>query len=84
MRFRDALFEAAKDEAIGWTAAKAIGEIVAVDGVLTKKNHAIVKVRLVKILWIATNRFQFLYAQKYVSQVLPRIVANARDSDGKL
>lgn len=33
---------------------------------MTKKNHAIIK---------------FLYAQKYVSQVLPRIVANARDSD---
>ncbi|KAF8347787.1 Dos2-interacting transcription regulator of RNA-Pol-II-domain-containing protein [Amanita rubescens] len=66
MRFRDALFEAVKDEVIGWTAAKAIGEVVAVDSVLTKKNHANVK---------------FLYAQKYVSQVLPRIVANARDSD---
>ncbi|KAF8623217.1 hypothetical protein AX15_006454 [Amanita polypyramis BW_CC] len=65
-RFRDALFEAAEDEEIGWTAAKAIGEIVAADGVLTKKNHVIIK---------------FLYAQKYVSQVLPRIVANARDSD---
>ncbi|KAK2463614.1 hypothetical protein APHAL10511_004365 [Amanita phalloides] len=66
MRFRDALFEAVKDEEIGWVAAKAIGEIVAVDSVLTKKNHAIIK---------------FLYAQKYVSQVLPRIVANARGSD---
>jgi DNA repair/transcription protein MET18/MMS19 len=52
MPFRDALFEAAKDEVIGRTAAKAIGEIVAADGVLTRKNHAIVKVRFVKILWI--------------------------------
>ena len=50
MAFRDALFEAAKDEVIGWTAAKAIGEIAAVDGVLTKKNHAIVKVRFAIVL----------------------------------
>ncbi len=52
MRFRDALFEAVKDEVIGWTAAKAIGEVVAVDSVLTKKNHANVKVRARQIPWI--------------------------------
>ncbi|KAM6497040.1 ARM repeat-containing protein [Amanita muscaria] len=63
--FTDAMFEAVKDKEIGWIAAKAIGEIVAVDGILTKKNHATVK---------------FLYAQKYVNEMLPRIVANARDA----
>lgn len=85
MRFRDALFETVKDEVIGWTAAKAIGEVVAVDSVLTKKNHANVKVRARQVSWVHLfNPLQFLYAQKYVSQVLPRIVANARDSDGKL
>jgi len=61
--FVDALFEAVKDGEIGWTAAKAIGEIAAADGILTKKNHAIVKI---------------LHAQKYVNEVLPRIIANAR------
>ncbi|PFH51873.1 hypothetical protein AMATHDRAFT_74737 [Amanita thiersii Skay4041] len=66
LRFRDALFEVVKNEEIGWEAAKAIGEIAVIDNVLTKKNHAVVK---------------YLYSQKYVSQALPRIVANSRDSD---
>jgi len=43
--FRDALFEAVQDEEIGWTAAKAIGGIVATDNILTKKNRATVKVK---------------------------------------
>jgi DNA repair/transcription protein MET18/MMS19 len=49
MPFVDALFEAVKDDEIGWTAARAIGEIAAADAVLTKKNHAIVKVSTIRV-----------------------------------
>lgn len=65
--FAERLYEAFGDEAIGWEAAKAIGAIPSTDTVLTKANHAEVKV---------------LYVQRYVGTVLPRIIALAKDSSG--
>ncbi|KAJ6480892.1 ARM repeat-containing protein [Mycena sanguinolenta] len=58
------LFDVFGDAMIGADAAKAIGEIAASDGVLTKKNAAIVK---------------FLWAQKFASGILPRLISGAKD-----
>jgi RNAPII transcription regulator C-terminal len=44
--FTARVFEAFSDETISWNAAKAIGEIAAVDSILTKRNHAVIKVSL--------------------------------------
>ncbi|KDR80617.1 hypothetical protein GALMADRAFT_240958 [Galerina marginata CBS 339.88] len=62
--FAERLYDAFDDEVIGWEAAKAIGSIPEQDTVLTKANHADVKI---------------LYVQKYVGTVLPRVIAFARD-----
>ncbi|PPQ72316.1 hypothetical protein CVT26_007273, partial [Gymnopilus dilepis] len=63
--FAERLYEAFGDEAVGWDAAKAIGVIPSPDAILTKSNHAEVKV---------------LHVQKYVGTVLPRMIAFAKDS----
>ena len=63
----DRLFQLFGDEAISWDAARAVGGVVATDKILTKKNHAVIK---------------FLYAQKYCTTVLPRIIEGAKSSDG--
>lgn len=63
----DRLFQAFDDEEISWDAARAIGGVVTTDRILTKTNHAVIK---------------FLYAQKYCTTVLPRIVEGAKSSDG--
>ncbi|KAJ7694662.1 Dos2-interacting transcription regulator of RNA-Pol-II-domain-containing protein [Mycena rosella] len=52
------------DKAVGAEAAKAFGELAAADGVLTKRNKAVVK---------------FLWAQKFASGILPRLMGGARD-----
>lgn len=65
LQFTDKLFDAFDDGVIGWDAAKAIGDVVAIDNVLTKKHHAISRL---------------LYAQKFVNHVLSRIIAGAKDS----
>ena len=44
-RFTDSLVELFDDSDIGWDAARAIGQIVSTDKVLTKKNHAVIKVK---------------------------------------
>jgi len=44
MRFVDRLFEVLGDEQIGWDAARGIGEIGSTDKILTKRNHAIIRV----------------------------------------
>jgi DNA repair/transcription protein MET18/MMS19 len=44
MRFVDRLFEVLDDEQIGWDAARGIGEIGSTDKILTKRNHAIIRV----------------------------------------
>ncbi len=40
----DRLFDLFGDAAVSWDAARAIGEIAWQDKILTKKNHAVVKV----------------------------------------
>ena len=44
--FTDRLVELFDDSDIGWDAARAIGQVVSADKTLTKKNHAVIKVRL--------------------------------------
>ena len=46
-RFTDRLIDLFDDVDIGWDAARAIGQIVSTDKVLTKKNHAVIKVDVV-------------------------------------
>ncbi|KAG6865136.1 hypothetical protein C0991_004873 [Blastosporella zonata] len=65
IRFTDKLFELFGDDAISWDAAKTLGDIASGDQVLTKRNHAIIKI---------------LHAQKFVNGILPRIIAGAQDS----
>ncbi|KAI0251711.1 ARM repeat-containing protein [Lactifluus subvellereus] len=63
--FANRLFELFDDTEVGWDAARAIGQVGTVDKVLTKRNHAVIKV---------------LYAQKYASSILPRIIEGIKDS----
>lgn len=42
--FTDKLFDAFSDEVIGWDVARALGNVAAVDDVLTKQHHAVFKV----------------------------------------
>ncbi|KAF8967720.1 ARM repeat-containing protein [Flammula alnicola] len=65
VNFAERLYDVFGDEAIGWEAAKAVGEIPSPDIILTKANHAEVKI---------------LFVQKYVGTVLPRIIEFAKDS----
>lgn len=46
MTYAERLYDAFGDGKIGWDAAKALGEIVGSDTVLTKANHADIKVIL--------------------------------------
>lgn len=43
-RFTDRLIELFDDADVGWDAARAIGHVVNTDKVLTKKNHAVIRV----------------------------------------
>ncbi|OSD04782.1 ARM repeat-containing protein [Trametes coccinea BRFM310] len=61
----DRLFELFDDDSVSWDAARAIGRIPGPDKVLTKRNHAVIKI---------------LYAQKYCNAVLPRIIEGAKMS----
>lgn len=47
MRNIDRLFELFEDESVSWDAARAVGRIPGTDKVLTKRNHAVIKVRMV-------------------------------------
>lgn len=49
LSFVDRLFELFGDPNVGWDAARAIGQVGTVDNVLTKHNHAIIKVMLYEI-----------------------------------
>jgi DNA repair/transcription protein MET18/MMS19 len=42
--FVNRLFELFDDAEVGWDAARAIGQAGTVDKVLTKRNHAVIKV----------------------------------------
>ena len=44
-KFADRLFDLFGDVSVSWDAARAIGEIARQDKILTKKNHAVIKVR---------------------------------------
>lgn len=46
MRFVDRLFEVLGDQQVGWYAARAIGEIGGSDKILTKRNHAKIRVNV--------------------------------------
>ncbi|KAI0333855.1 ARM repeat-containing protein [Cubamyces sp. BRFM 1775] len=61
----DRLFELFDDDNVNWDAARAIGRIPGSDKVLTKRNHAVIRI---------------LYAQKYCNSVLPRIIEGAKSS----
>ncbi|KAI0629374.1 ARM repeat-containing protein [Trametes polyzona] len=61
----DRLFDLFDDEQVSWDAARAIGQVPGPDKILTKKNHAVIRV---------------LYAQKYCNAVLPRIIEGAKTS----
>ncbi|KAN0138202.1 ARM repeat-containing protein [Lactarius tabidus] len=67
LSFVDRLFELFDE--IDWDAARAIGQVGTVDNVLTKRNHAIIKI---------------LHAQKYASSILPKIIEGTQDSPNKL
>lgn len=43
-QFIDRIFEILGDTQVGWDAGRAIGDTVATDTILTKQNHATVKV----------------------------------------
>jgi len=88
MSFTERLYEAFRDENIGWDAAKALGDIINPDTILTKANHADVKVSFVdsdrpifSTLTAITRKI--LYIQKYVNTVLPNLIASAKGSSGK-
>ncbi|SJL03979.1 uncharacterized protein ARMOST_07336 [Armillaria ostoyae] len=63
--FADRLFGVFGDESIGWDAAKAIGQVVEPGDVLSKSNHAVIKI---------------LHVQRFVSKILPRIITGANDA----
>ncbi|KAJ7768459.1 ARM repeat-containing protein [Mycena metata] len=58
------LFDLFGDATVGTDAAKAFGEIASADAVLTKRNGAAVK---------------FLWAQKFATGILPRLINGARN-----
>ncbi|KAG6869217.1 hypothetical protein C0993_009080 [Termitomyces sp. T159_Od127] len=64
-RFTDNILELFADDEISWDAAKTLGDIASSDQVLTKRNHAVLKI---------------LHAQRFVNGILPRIITGAQDS----
>ena len=54
----DRLFELFDDEHVSWDAARAVGKISATDKVLTKKNHAILRVRVAPG-WLPSPHYTF-------------------------
>jgi len=65
LQFVNQLFGLFDDQEVGWDAARAIGQVGTVDKVLTKRNHAVIKV---------------LHAQKYANSILPKIIQGIKDS----
>lgn len=65
LSFSERLFQVFGDEAVGWDAAKACGEIPGTDTILTKRNNAVIKI---------------LHSQKYVNTILPRLMEGAKSS----
>ncbi|KAG5340290.1 hypothetical protein C0989_002306 [Termitomyces sp. Mn162] len=65
-RFTDKVFELFTDDEISWDAAKTLGDLASSDQILTKRNHAVMKI---------------LHTQKFVNGILPRIIIGAQDSN---
>ncbi|OSX64436.1 hypothetical protein POSPLADRAFT_1065586 [Postia placenta MAD-698-R-SB12] len=79
----DKLLGLLDDAEVSWDAARAIGSVVATDKILTKRNHAVIKAGCSLRLALVASLIgvaQILYAQRYCSSVLPRIVEGARSS----
>ncbi|KAG6890017.1 hypothetical protein C0992_003362 [Termitomyces sp. T32_za158] len=64
-RFTDKIFELFAEKEISWDAAKTLGDIASSDQILTKCNHAVLKI---------------LHTQRFVNGILPRIITGAQDS----
>jgi len=77
--FVDHLLGLFDDGDVNWVAASVVGEIGSQDGILTKRNHAIIKEGLVSITFklILTILLQIFHAQKYANIVLPRLIEGA-------
>ncbi|KAF8557709.1 ARM repeat-containing protein [Imleria badia] len=67
LSFIDSLLTLLDDEAVAWDAARALGVLVADDGVLIKRNGAVLKI---------------LHVQKYFNAVLPKVIHGANKVDG--
>lgn len=67
IQFSETLFQAFGDDTINWDAAKGVGMIPGHDTVLTKENHAVLRI---------------LYAQKYVKVMLPKTADGSTDDTG--
>jgi RNAPII transcription regulator C-terminal len=82
--FVNRLFELFDDAEIGWDAARAIGQVGTVDKVLTKRNHAVIKVSFPRpsCRYQLTSTPQVLHSQKYASNILPKIIQGIKDSTG--
>jgi DNA repair/transcription protein MET18/MMS19 len=65
--FIDSLLTLIDDEAVAWNAARALGVLVADDGILTKRNSAILKI---------------LHVQKCFNTVLPKVMDGAKKVNG--
>lgn len=66
-KFSERLYEAFTDSSVAWEAARALGQIASHDSILTKANHAEIKV---------------LYSQKYAQIVLPHLIDSAASNAG--
>ncbi|KAF9269073.1 ARM repeat-containing protein [Marasmius fiardii PR-910] len=64
-QFTNRLFDLFVDEELNWHAAKTFGDIVRIDKVLTKRNHAVIKI---------------LHTQRFVESVLSRLISGAKTS----
>jgi DNA repair/transcription protein MET18/MMS19 len=83
--FVSRLFELFSDIEVEWDAARAIGQIGTADKVLTKRNHAVIKVIFSRILsrYGLTSTLQILHSQKYADSILPRIIEGIQNSTGQ-
>ena len=80
------MFELFADSQIGWDAARAVGKCAnGGKDVLTKRNHAVIRVRnhTPYLAWVLIFS-QILFAQKYFSSILPRILESLQGPSREL
>ena len=65
--FVNRLFDLFDDTEVGWDSARAIGQAGTVDKVLTKRNHAVIKVRFL------TREMSMLADLKYPGPSCPEV-----------